>query len=196
MSVVLGDAFPEAPMAIFYLAGEPGGQDDGTARKPGDGAAAEAGPDWPPLFLAAASASRILPRMAEPALVDAIRALTATLFPADRAAAAGLAREFSAIARREPIELEPGVLLLHAHSPGLRLPSVAIGARREGWPLSALRRPVTVVVALCSPAEAGPATHLEALTQVATAFRDGDLARRLLSGEADGRAGGLPPRLA
>jgi mannitol/fructose-specific phosphotransferase system IIA component (Ntr-type) len=118
--------------------------------------------------------------MSDDALVDAIRLLTDAIFPGDRGASGRLAAELSAVARKEPIELSRGILLLHAHAHGVSMPTLAVGARRAGWPLVALPTPVEIVVILVSPMDAGPEIHLEALTQVALAFRNLGLAERLL----------------
>jgi mannitol/fructose-specific phosphotransferase system IIA component (Ntr-type) len=117
--------------------------------------------------------------MDEASLVGAIRRLSDSVFPFDRVASGRLAAQFSAVARKEPIELAPGILLLHAHARGVALPTLAIGSRPGGWPIIALSSPVRVAVALVSPADSGPEAHLDALTQVATAFRNRGLAERL-----------------
>jgi len=137
---------------------------------------------WPPLVTAAFASGRVFEGMQEEALVDAIRRLTDSVFPSDRRASGRLAANFSNVARKEPIELASGVLLLHAHAPGVALPTLAMGARPSGWPLVALETPVRIVVALVSPEDSGPEIHLEALTQVAKAFRSLGLADRLLLG--------------
>lgn len=186
LSVIIEDSYPEASLAIFYIAetvgtspqAESGSQSLTPSRRKDDGLRSPAPHtpfEPPPLFHAAAKAGRILPNMSETALVDAITTLATALFPTDKGSATRLSKEFSLIARREPIELEPGVLLLHAHTADLQMSSIAIGARPEGWPLAALKRPVTIVVILCSPAMASPASHLEALTQIARTFRNREL---------------------
>jgi len=134
----------------------------------------------PPLLSAAYESGRVLTGMREEALVDAIRRLTDTILPGNRIASGRLSADFSAIARKEPIELAPGVLLLHAHMDGVPLPTLAIGSRGEGWPLVALASRVKITVILVSPNEAGPESHLEALTQIAMAFRNLSLSERLL----------------
>ncbi|MBU0926344.1 MAG: PTS sugar transporter subunit IIA [Spirochaetes bacterium] len=178
LPVVLESAYPGSALAVWFLprAVRPDA--------PGDDLASATGPDerrWPPIVAAAFSSGRIQTGMREAALVDAIRRLTDSVFPGDRGAAGRLASEFSGIARTEPIELAAGVLLLHARASGLVEPTLAIGARPSGWPLVALSSPVRIAVALVSPVDSGPEAHLEALTQIATAFRNQGLADRLLS---------------
>ncbi len=195
LPVVLDAAFPEAAIALWYAATEPSADDGGQAGLH-DIAQPEAG-IWPPLVAAAYDSGRILPDMREAAMVDAIRKLTDVVYPADRGASGRLAADFSVIARKEPIELAPGVLLLHAHARGVSMPTLAIGSRPSGWPLVALSSPVRITVVLVSPIESGPESHLEALTQIAAAFRNLGLADRLLGGSADPSmlSGETPPSL-
>ncbi len=136
---------------------------------------------WPPIIASAFDSGRILTDMGEEALVDAIRRLTDAIIPEDRVASGRLTTLFSSIARKTPIELSEGVLLLHAHAKGVNLPTLAIGARASGWPLVALSSPVRILIAIVSPQQSGPEMHLEALTQIATAFRSQGLADHLLS---------------
>lgn len=182
LSLLLEEAYPESAICLFYLSAEAGDAGSESREEPAQQAA---GGQHPPLLREAAQAGRIRSDMREPALVDAVRELAMALFPKDRIAAMAMSRELSAIARREPIELEPGVLLLHAHVGALAAPALALGARREGWPLAALSQPVKVLVMLCSPADAPPSVHLEALTQIATALRSGALSELLPAMDAE-----------
>jgi len=189
LPVVLDAAFPDSSIVLWFLPApaETASADDEAERPRKTAPQEEAGTfpaarhDWPPIVAAAWSAGRIMTDMREEALVDAIRRLTDAVFPHDRGASGRLASEFSAVARKEPIELAPGVLLLHAHANGLALPTLAIGARPAGWPLVALTSPVRITVALVSPTSSGPELHLEALTQIAEAFRNLGLAENLLA---------------
>jgi hypothetical protein len=190
LPVILDAAFPDSAVALWFLPRPPveiqESEDtvqyasklsyDGEKKAP----VAESHP-WPPIIATAWTSGRVMTDMHEAALVDAIRRLTDAVFPNDRGASGRLASEFSTIARKEPIELAPGVLLLHAHARGIMLPTVAIGARPAGWPLVALPSSIKITVALVSPEESGPEIHLEALTQIAAAFRNLGLADQLLS---------------
>ena len=126
----------------------------------------------PELIVMAQKHSRILPAMPEAALVDAIHSLMQTMFPGNRVIARKLAGDFFDSARVAPIELEPGILLLHAHVETISEPTVAIGSSHSGWKLAALQQPVMVVVILCSPSGASPQIHLAALGQLAGALGD------------------------
>jgi hypothetical protein len=203
LPVVISEAFPDAALAVFYAGLQPGSADDqgklpelpgaGTTSTLSGQAHSDEHPDhqttdhWPPIVDQAARAGRILPGMPETALVDAIRVLTGRLFPDDRNTAGRLAADFSAIARTEPIQLAPGILLLHAHAHGLTIPAMALGTSKTGWRLVALPEIVRIVIILVSPAAAGPAVHLEALTMIARAIRDNGLATTVLAPDAGQR---------
>lgn len=190
LPVILDAAFPDSAVALWFLPQPPveiqededSGQNvpkqavEGEKTTPSGGSR-----PWPPIIATAWASGRIMTDLHEAALVDAIRRLTDAVFPSDRGASGRLASEFSAIARKEPIELAPGVLLLHAHARGIMLPTVAIGARPAGWPLVALPSSIKITVALVSPEDSGPEIHLEALTQIAAAFRNLGLAELLLT---------------
>ena len=126
----------------------------------------------PDLVIRAREQNRIRVGMDETALVDAIHQLTASLFPGSRVTARRLAGEFFDSARKAPIELEPGMILLHAHVDGIKEPSLAIGSSQAGWKLVALQFPVNIVIVLCSPLGASPQVHLEALTLIAQALKN------------------------
>ncbi|HOX92187.1 MAG TPA: hypothetical protein PLC54_04635, partial [Spirochaetales bacterium] len=168
LSVILEDAFPKSALCLFYLTDM---QTEADKPNPEDTRPGSEEPSLPPLVLDAHKAGRIRANMSEAALVDAVRELAGAIFTDNRGAATALSRELSSIARREPIELEPGVLLLHAHVGALSAPVLAMGARQEGWPLTALSQRVKVLVMLCSPADAPPSMHLQALTELAAALR-------------------------
>jgi hypothetical protein len=207
--LVLVDSFPDSALAVFYLKapsapgdaaddehGSEAGRGDGNARTdrstagrrdtpvdsatPTEQAPREGDIAWPPIIQVAIQSGRIMTTMKEAVLVDALSTLTKVLFPGDKTAASRMASDFSTVARTEPIELAPGILLLHAHAKGIAVPALAIGVNRDGWRLVALDEPVRIIIMLVSPVEAGPAAHLEALTQIAKAIRDHGFALAIL----------------
>ena len=184
LPVVMSSSFPDSPTLLWF---PPTASDDADK---GDDAPAPALPTepvaasepydrLPTIVQAAYAAGRVFVDMGEDSLVDAIRRLTDSIFPFDRVASGRLAAQFSTVARKEPIELAPGILLLHAHAPGVSQTTLAIGSRPDGWPIIALSSPVRVAVALVSPDDSGPEAHLDALSEVATAFRNLGLAELL-----------------
>ena len=199
LPVILAGAYPDSSIALWFTPSEKSptptppeeetaGVDDSEAESgqksgpmaPTKTATPKEEDRWPPLLSSAYESGRVLTNLGEPALVDAIRRLMATIFPHDRGLAGRMATDFSAVARKEPIELAPGILLLHGHAKGPAIPVLAVGANKAGWPLVALQSPVRIVVVLVSPDDAGPESHLEALTQIALAFRNLKLAEHLL----------------
>ena len=210
--LVLQDSYPDSALAVFYLkappaTGEGAGDETGTkttsmhdeasslvsgssqgeqqvsVRSSRERNEAAADSTWPPIIQVAIQSGRIMTAMKEAVLIDAISTLTKALFPNDRTAASRMASDFSSVARTEPIELAPGILLLHAHAKGLAVPALAIGVNTNGWRLVALEESVKIVIVLVSPVEAGPAAHLEALTQIAKAIRDHGFALAILDPE-------------
>ncbi|MDX9898172.1 MAG: hypothetical protein RBT62_04585 [Spirochaetia bacterium] len=193
LPVVLDTAFSDSTIILWFLP-KPATQhiEAGLVSETADGDgepvtsterfdAVSARQRMPPIIASAFDSGRILTDMREEALVDAIRKLTDAIMNDDRVASGRLASLFSSIARKTPIELSEGVLLLHAHARGVSLPTLAIGARPSGWPLVALSSPVRILIAIVSPYQSGPQIHLEALTQIATAFRSQGLADQLLA---------------
>ncbi|HAE23654.1 MAG TPA: hypothetical protein DCG47_15240, partial [Spirochaetaceae bacterium] len=185
LAIAVYESLPEAPLVFAYTTEREGAlqPESQSPASPEATGIAPVGPGaWPELIETARAGGRVLTDMGQAALVDAISALTRSIFPDDRIRADRMANAFSASARREPIALEPGVLLLHAHAESLDAPTLALGSRAEGWPLAALSEPVRIMVILVSPENQGPEAHLEALTQIARAFKDKRLGDVLLEG--------------
>ena len=182
---ILQDSFPDAALAVFYLKAPLMGSDSPEDQTRSEFSRATETSDreriWPPLIQSAIQAGRILTEMKEAVLIDAITVLAKTIFPQDKLTANRMATEFSTTARTEPIELAPGILLLHAHAKGSVVPALSVGVNRAGWRLVALEEPVRIIVMLVSPIEAGPAAHLEALTQIAKAIRDYGFSQAILN---------------
>jgi len=158
------EAFADSPLLVIHPPAEAEG---GGEEEEGQG-----------IFAVAESKGRVLVGMEETAVTDALRRLLATTWGKE----SGLARLtalFTGIAQKEAIELEPGVVLLHAHVPGIEAPLVFFGSRPEGWRLLALAEPVRVLVVLCAPEGQAPERHLATLGELARLFKDGRLARRL-----------------
>lgn len=168
---LLGEDFPEASILLFYLA---------EAQLPEAPGEAEEGPKEESLFDEASKAGRVMLDMEETAITDGIRALLSVDYGSDRKSLGRLSSRFTEIAQKEPIELEPGVLLLHAHVPGIEGPRVYFGARQAGFRLLALEEPVRVLVVLCAPEGQSPEAHLKVLGEIAGLFTEKGLKERLL----------------
>lgn len=170
---ILEDEFPSSPLILFYLPelsvqvkGEPDAEGE-TIEKD--------------LFQAALDEKRVIPAMKETAITDGIRELLRRSFGDNRKSFARLASQLTEIAQKAPIELEPGVVLLHAHVAEVTEPMVFFGARPEGFRILALESPARVLVVLCSPESLSPEAHLATLGEIARLFKDKALAERLLS---------------
>ncbi|MEI6876603.1 MAG: PTS sugar transporter subunit IIA, partial [Spirochaetota bacterium] len=171
-------AFPESPLVVIY----PPTMDESmesTETKLG-------------LFDEALEGGRVMVSMSEAAITDAIRRLLATGFDTDRKTLVRLSSLFTGIAQKEAIELEPGVILLHAHVPDVSTPLLFFGASSTPWRLLALDEPVRVLVILCAPEGQGPKRHLATLGELARLFKDGSLGKRLAEAKEVGefRGGG------
>ncbi|MGA2548152.1 MAG: cation:proton antiporter [Rectinemataceae bacterium] len=167
----VGEERPDIPLLIFYLSG--GVEADAAA---GSAPSAPSGGD---IFERALAAGRVRPKMEETSINDAIRELLRSHFDADRKALARLSAVFTDIAQKQPIELEPGVLLLHAHVEEAAEPLVFFGARPEGLRLLSLEAPARLVVLLCAPSSQTPEEHLKILGEIARLLKGGRVAERL-----------------
>jgi Kef-type K+ transport system membrane component KefB/nucleotide-binding universal stress UspA family protein len=171
----VGEERPDLPLLLFYL---PEGAEARSASEPAKPAAAK------DLFEQALAAGRVKPGMAETSINDAIRELLRIHFDSDRKALARLSSLFTDIAQKQPIELEPGVLLLHAHVEDAAEPLVFFGAKPEGLRLLSLETPARLVVLLCAPATQAPEEHLRILGEIARLLKDGRIADRMGLGAA------------
>jgi Kef-type K+ transport system membrane component KefB/mannitol/fructose-specific phosphotransferase system IIA component (Ntr-type)/nucleotide-binding universal stress UspA family protein len=167
----IGEERPDLPLLIFYL---PEGVEAAEASRP-DRASAGAGD----IFDRALAAGRVKARIEESSINDAIRELLRSHFDSDRKALARLSAVFTEIAQKQPIELEPGVLLLHAHVEEAKEPLIFFGAKSEGLRLLSLEAPARLVVLLCAPASQSPEEHLKILGEIARLLKGGRVAERL-----------------
>jgi Kef-type K+ transport system membrane component KefB/nucleotide-binding universal stress UspA family protein/mannitol/fructose-specific phosphotransferase system IIA component (Ntr-type) len=169
---LLEEEFVGSPMLLFYL------PEAGVADSPaGDEK------DRPPrdIFSEALLAGRVMPDMQETAIMDGVRELLRGTFSSNRKALGRLSAQLTEIAQKAPIELEPGVVLLHAHVPEVEEPLVFFGARPAGFRILALESPARIIVVLCSPESLPPEAHLATLGEIARLFNGTDLAGRLLA---------------
>lgn len=173
---ILEDEFPASPILLFYLPELPV---EASLEK----ADAQPAPAQD-LFASALSGGRVIPAMTETAVTDGIRELLRRSFGDNRKTLARLATQLTEIAQKSPIELEPGVVLLHAHVAEVTEPIVFFGARPDGFRILALDTPAKVLVVLCSPEDLPPEAHLSTLGDIARLFKDKGLAARLLEAKS------------
>lgn len=169
---LLEEEFAGSPMLLFYL------PEAGIAESPVDGEEEQQPRD---IFSEALLAGRVMPDMQETAIMDGVRELLRGAFASNRKALGRLSAQLTEIAQKAPIELEPGVVLLHAHVPEVETPLVFFGARPAGFRILALESPARIIVVLCSPESLPPEAHLATLGEIARLFNGTDLAERLLA---------------
>ena len=174
----LGEERPDIGLLLFFLpVGAEGPETDSALRS---NRASD-------ILERAFAEGRVMRKMSETSINDAIRELLRMHFDDDRRTLGRLSTLFTGIAQRQPIELEPGVLLLHAHVEEAEEPLLFFGARPEGLPLLSLETPARLIVLLCAPVSQSPEEHLRVLGEIARLLKDGRIAERLGLGE-EGRS--------
>ncbi len=78
-----------------------------------------------------------------------------------------------------PVEMLPGVVILHGHSTAVDRPSLAVGVAERPLSFPGLATPARVVLTLVSPLERTGELHLKALAELAGRFRRPGVAERL-----------------
>jgi mannitol/fructose-specific phosphotransferase system IIA component (Ntr-type)/nucleotide-binding universal stress UspA family protein len=157
----LGEQRPDLTILLFYLPEGVRGVE-----------APAAEPVEEDLFSRALAAGRVVPNLEGTAVTDAIRELLQCAFPEDRRKLGRLTTLFTEIAQKQPIELKPGVLLLHAHVDDSAEPIVVFGAKSQGIRLLSLESPARLIVLLCAPSSQSPESHLKTLGEIAGLFKD------------------------
>lgn len=74
-------------------------------------------------------------------------------------------------ARTFPVEIQPGVVLLHAHSDKVAAPAILIGTGNWKWKFPGIISTPQMILALISPRNQGPEVHLKMLSALARALR-------------------------
>jgi mannitol/fructose-specific phosphotransferase system IIA component (Ntr-type) len=175
----IGEDRPGIPLLLFYLPeGVPPAAPSQAEGAPSQAKSAAACQDGD-LFDRALAAGRVKSGIKETSINDAIRELLRCHYESDRRALGKLSAIFTDIAHKQPIELEPGVLLLHAHVEEASEPLVFFGARPEGLSLLSLEAPARLVILLCAPSSQSPEEHLRTLGEIARLVKDGCIAQRM-----------------
>jgi Kef-type K+ transport system membrane component KefB/mannitol/fructose-specific phosphotransferase system IIA component (Ntr-type) len=133
------------------------------------------------LFGAALAKDRVLVWNEPRPMADAIRALLSTAFSKNRALHAKLSGAFSEIAQKEPVELKPGIVLLHSHVADVEEQSIFFGLSVPGIPLLSLQQPVRILVVLIAPESSPPEEHLKTLAKLAALVMNSAFADKLLA---------------
>lgn len=133
----------------------------------------------------ALNAGRIKVNMQHAALADGILELLFAGLPnVEFARIQQLANHFVNTVQQQPIELEPGVVLLHERIGNITRPILCLGAHRSGFRIAALSRPVQVLALILVPENQSTREHLRYLADIAGLFRTEHLTEHLLSAES------------
>ena len=173
-AIVQAPVFPPAPA--------PAAPAPGSTPEPLPGQPVAGPPDTSDQFYRSlADSGKVIPDLSAAAVVDAIRILLERGFPGDRRTINRLTGIYADIAQKQPIELTPGVLLLHAHVDNIEEPRILIGAKPSGLRLLALEEPIRIVVLLCAPSSQSPEDHLRTLSLIAQALKRPERISRILA---------------
>ena len=130
----------------------------------------------------AVRAGRIKVDMQTSAIADGIYELMFAALPhAERNILQSVADHFIEMVQRQPIEIEPGAVLLHDRIENISYPLVCFGAHRKGFRLSTLDVPVQVIVIILVPHNQSAEEHLRFLAEIAALFHSHDLRKRLIA---------------
>ena len=101
---------------------------------------------------------------------DAIDKLLQPEFSSQKLAAEKITDILVNMAESEPMELAPGVALIHAHIEEVCLPTAFLGVNRHGWKLPHVSEDVKTLFILLSSKDASPEIHLKALADLVRPF--------------------------
>ncbi|MCC5830128.1 MAG: cation:proton antiporter [Phycisphaeraceae bacterium] len=81
--------------------------------------------------------------------------------------------------RQFPAEVAPNVVLIHAHVPEVRSPTILLGISQTGLDFPKVNRKANLVFALLNPENHSPDAHLKTLAAIARLLSNEDLTQRL-----------------
>jgi Kef-type K+ transport system membrane component KefB len=184
----LGEEFPNANLVMIYMASPADAQGDGSGHAeiaPAREALAVSVPPKPAassnILENAISRGTVRVDMKHAAIADGIFELVSSAFPFDRKRSSKLSARLTEIVQRQPIEIEPGVVLIHDRVEGIDAPVICLGAHRQGFRISLLEQPVRVIIALLVPENESAEEHLAFLGEIAHLFKEKNLTERLVA---------------
>jgi Kef-type K+ transport system membrane component KefB len=175
----IGEQYPESNLIVLYM---PTGWTDPSAL-PDTGAAPKSTrpvPNPRRILEEAIAGGTVRVDMRHTAIAEGIFELVSSAFPFDRKLSSRLGTRLTEIVQRQPIEIQPGVVLVHDRVEGMKAPVVCFGSRRDGFRIALLERPVKVLVLILVPEAQSPESHLAFLGELAGLFRNGELMDQLL----------------
>lgn len=194
----IGEEFPDSNLLMLYFPSplKMGKTDEeettegvgvfpaaSASERPEGGAAANPARETSRILRRAVSNGTVRVNMQHTAIADGIFELVSSAFPFDRKLASKFGARLTETVQRQPIEIEPGVILLHDRVSGIEEPIVCLGSHRQGFRIALLEKPVTVMIVLFVPEDEGPEKHLAFLGEIAHLFKDEGLTRRLLGAD-------------
>lgn len=175
----IGEQYPDSNLIVLYM---PTGWTD-SPELPDTGAAVQGAvriPNPQKILEEAVAGGTVRVNMHHTAIADGIFELVSSAFPFDRKLSSRLGTRLTEIVQRQPIEIQPGAVLVHDRVEGMRAPIVCFGSRRDGFRIALLERPVKVLVLILVPETQSPESHLAFLGELAGLFRNGKLMEQLL----------------
>ncbi len=130
----------------------------------GDGIGMKKGKALHPSFL---PANHIQLGLSESTISEAIHRLLWEVFSKRQATLKKIGKNLTEMAGSEPMELSPGVVLLHRHISEIETSTAFLGINKEGWKLPFVSQNARVLFILLSSRDAPPETHLKALADLA-----------------------------
>jgi len=113
----------------------------------------------------------------------AVERLLQSTFASQREVVERVAGYLTAMGEKEPAELAPGVVLLHAHIPEVSRPTAFFGLNRDGWEMPQVTADVRALFLLLSPQDAPPEVHLNALSELIVPLRTTETLEELFKAE-------------
>jgi mannitol/fructose-specific phosphotransferase system IIA component (Ntr-type) len=114
---------------------------------------------------------------------DIYEAITRLLSPAFREKEEqfkSVVGKLQSAAKSEPIELNPGMALLHARIAGIKRPTAFLGVNKTGWHLTRVNSDIKVLFILLSEEDAPAEIHLQALADLVRPFCHSDSTDRVI----------------
>lgn len=133
------------------------------------GEAADEAPDQPPAQVAIIPSGDI---GGASGIGSVLQSMTGSVAAWGRDQREGVCEMLLASARTFPVEIAPGIVLLHAHGEAVVCPTILVGTGRWAWTFPGIDSPPRVILCLISPKDQGPAIHLKMLSTLARCLRD------------------------
>jgi mannitol/fructose-specific phosphotransferase system IIA component (Ntr-type) len=174
LPALLADRFPDTNFVVVYPLTVPIQIRAATDESAFGGAAETAVPELPAMPAEADAAVPFLPPLravvldaAPSAWEPAVAALLAQAMPADSKQCAAVVAQVATSARTHPIELQPGVVLLHAHCEEVEELQLHLARCRDGLTLPGMTRATNLLLVLLTPREYSTEHYLKALDALA-----------------------------